>query len=202
MSHSRVFGLVPNINLIIGTSVATALAVIAVARLTSQSNAPKRIPSPRETLLPKLSKEEQAALAYPPDLFPGARDVPSPVRPHPLDVHISDIHSTVQSASTNGAPHQGEKCCSCMGSARHAPPSAGSPTVWSRKAAASCSLIYGAGGTATPWTSRTIRGCSARRSYSRSRRRRCHGHRTVSVSSVIRSVVASVWISRCSFPTW
>jgi len=35
------------------------------------------IPSPVETLLPKLSEEEAAGLPYPPDAYPGARDVPS-----------------------------------------------------------------------------------------------------------------------------
>ena len=33
------------------------------------------IPSPRETLLPTLSKAQQDDLAYRPDFYPGARDV-------------------------------------------------------------------------------------------------------------------------------
>lgn len=36
------------------------------------------LPSPRETALPGLSKEEIVSLPYPPDAFPGARDVDSP----------------------------------------------------------------------------------------------------------------------------
>jgi hypothetical protein len=69
-----------NIPLIIGTSVATTLAVITLARLSLRSpTKPKLIVSPRETLLPKLTKEEQSLLSYPLDIFPGARDVPSPV---------------------------------------------------------------------------------------------------------------------------
>lgn len=36
------------------------------------------VPSPRKSLLPKLSPEEAASLPYPPDAFPGIRDVESP----------------------------------------------------------------------------------------------------------------------------
>lgn len=36
------------------------------------------VPSPLKTLLPKLSEAEIHSLAYPPDLFPGARDVDTP----------------------------------------------------------------------------------------------------------------------------
>ncbi|KAE9381544.1 alpha/beta-hydrolase [Stipitochalara longipes BDJ] len=68
-----------NFPLIIGTSVATTLAVITLTKLALQSPPkPKLIPSPRETLLPTLTKGEQDLLSYPPDLFPGARDVTSP----------------------------------------------------------------------------------------------------------------------------
>ncbi|KAF2192717.1 alpha/beta-hydrolase [Zopfia rhizophila CBS 207.26] len=42
------------------------------------SKEPEVIPSPRETLLPRLSKEEIKNLPYPPDALPGARDVDSP----------------------------------------------------------------------------------------------------------------------------
>ncbi|KAN0122434.1 alpha/beta-hydrolase [Hyaloscypha variabilis] len=68
-----------NLPLIIGTSVASTLAVITLAKLALQSPPkPKLIPSPRETLLPTLTKAEQDLLSYPPDIFPGARDVTSP----------------------------------------------------------------------------------------------------------------------------
>jgi len=79
----RVFGSPPShhTTFIIGTSVGTALAVLAVARLALHSTPSQTISSPRETQLPRLSKEEQAALPYPPDVFPGARDVGSPVYP-------------------------------------------------------------------------------------------------------------------------
>ena len=36
------------------------------------------VPSPLETLLPKISDAEAASLAYPPNAYPGARDVKSP----------------------------------------------------------------------------------------------------------------------------
>jgi hypothetical protein len=63
----------PNLPLAIGTSVATTLTVITFTILTFQSPPkPKIIPSPRESLLPKLSKAEQAHLSYLPDIFPGA----------------------------------------------------------------------------------------------------------------------------------
>jgi pimeloyl-ACP methyl ester carboxylesterase len=68
----------PNIKLIVGSSVATTLVVITITRLALQSTPRKTIPSPRDTLIPKLSKAEQDDLPYPPDAFPGARDVASP----------------------------------------------------------------------------------------------------------------------------
>jgi hypothetical protein len=64
---------------LIGSSVATTLALVAITRYAFQSTPPKIIPSPRTTVLPRLSKQEQDALSYPPDVFPGARDVVSPV---------------------------------------------------------------------------------------------------------------------------
>ena len=39
---------------------------------------PQTIPSPRETLIPYLTSAQIAALAYPPNLLPGARDVKTP----------------------------------------------------------------------------------------------------------------------------
>ncbi|KAF7879133.1 hypothetical protein EAF04_000332 [Stromatinia cepivora] len=38
----------------------------------------KIIPSPLTTQIPTLSQEEISTLPYPPDIFPGARDIPSP----------------------------------------------------------------------------------------------------------------------------
>ncbi|KAI9690500.1 MAG: hypothetical protein M1822_009463 [Bathelium mastoideum] len=42
------------------------------------SNLPQSIPSPRSTLLPKLSAQEIQDIPYPPDVLPGARDVDTP----------------------------------------------------------------------------------------------------------------------------
>jgi hypothetical protein len=80
---SRLFGppqQTPNVPLIVGTSVATTLAVVTVARLALQGKQQKIIKSPRYTLLPNLTEKEKDDLPYPPNLFPGARDVDSPVR--------------------------------------------------------------------------------------------------------------------------
>ena len=38
----------------------------------------KVVPSPLKTLLPTLSQQEAASLPYPPDAYPGIRDLPSP----------------------------------------------------------------------------------------------------------------------------
>jgi len=80
-TFSRLFGLEPtrNISLIAGSSVAVTLAVLTVTRLGLRSTPKKIVPSPRKTVLPKLLAAEQATLPYPPDVFPGARDVDSPV---------------------------------------------------------------------------------------------------------------------------
>ncbi|KAG9237606.1 alpha/beta-hydrolase [Amylocarpus encephaloides] len=59
-------------------SVATTLITSALVRRALDPPAERIIPSPRETLLPKLTKEEQGELPYPPGAFPGARDVESP----------------------------------------------------------------------------------------------------------------------------
>ncbi|TAQ84847.1 hypothetical protein B7494_g6839 [Chlorociboria aeruginascens] len=77
---SHFFGPRPteNIHLIVGSSVATTLAVVAIARLVFRSTPQKIVRSPRYTLLPSLLPYEQHELPYPPDAFPGARDVESP----------------------------------------------------------------------------------------------------------------------------
>ena len=49
----------------------------AISTLPS-SNFPQNIPSPRTTLLPRLSNAEAQNLPYPPDALPGARDVETP----------------------------------------------------------------------------------------------------------------------------
>ncbi|KAL8670872.1 MAG: hypothetical protein Q9168_004603 [Polycauliona sp. 1 TL-2023] len=59
--------------------VAAVMGSLLLWRRSLRSNTPahlrRSIPSPRKTLLPLLSPTQADALAYPPDLFPGARDV-------------------------------------------------------------------------------------------------------------------------------
>ncbi len=68
-----------NLGLIVTASVITTIALLGLTKIAFQEPPRKVIPSPRVTQLPKLSKEEQNALPYGPDTFPGARDVVSPV---------------------------------------------------------------------------------------------------------------------------
>lgn len=78
---SRLFG--PprerNITVIVATSVFSTVVILNIARLAFQGKQQKVIKGPATTLLPKLSALEIAALPYPPDALPGARDVNSPV---------------------------------------------------------------------------------------------------------------------------
>lgn len=65
------------------TSITLAVASLAAfVRHQRRANRPtalrKTIASPRETLLPYLTPAQAATLPYPPDLFPGARDVETP----------------------------------------------------------------------------------------------------------------------------
>lgn len=57
---------------------AVALAIVLLTARRARKPLPRRIPSPRDTLLPQISSKQAAALPYPPDLFPGARDVTTP----------------------------------------------------------------------------------------------------------------------------
>jgi len=66
--------------LVAGASAAATLALITIAKLALQSSPPKKVTrSPRKHVLSVLSKAETESLPYPPDVFPGARDVESPV---------------------------------------------------------------------------------------------------------------------------
>ncbi|KAI9874324.1 MAG: hypothetical protein M1830_009881, partial [Pleopsidium flavum] len=64
------------------TSVVTLTFTLLLLRLVFASTKPKasgtRIPSPRDTLLPFLSRSQASALSYPPNILPGARDVSTP----------------------------------------------------------------------------------------------------------------------------
>lgn len=68
-----------SIFVVTASSLAILLLLLRITRPSNTSMAQrKRIPSPRETLLPFLSGEESAALPYPPNFLPGARDVDTP----------------------------------------------------------------------------------------------------------------------------
>ena len=64
------------------TFIAMVITAVAILRPSSRSSQPfihrRNIPSPRKTLLPRLSAQQAAALAYPLNLLPGARDVATP----------------------------------------------------------------------------------------------------------------------------
>lgn len=69
-----------------GTPVATvaataiaATAVLALLRWALYPHRVKAITSPLRSILPQLSSDQIAQLEYPPDIFPGARDVTTPV---------------------------------------------------------------------------------------------------------------------------
>lgn len=65
---------------VLSTSVALISAALLLRPLLFRApqSTSKIIPSPRETLLPRLSPSELALLPYPPDALPGGRDVPTP----------------------------------------------------------------------------------------------------------------------------
>ena len=63
--------------LILATSSAFALGLILRGFLLGR-NGENIVPSPRTTLLPRLSRDQIASLPYPPDSLPGARDVQTP----------------------------------------------------------------------------------------------------------------------------
>ncbi len=62
----------------ISATIFTTLAVLSATRAISRGRL-RIIKSPATTLLPTLSKQEIAELPYPPDAYPGARDVDTPV---------------------------------------------------------------------------------------------------------------------------
>ncbi|KAL9100975.1 MAG: hypothetical protein Q9163_003717 [Psora crenata] len=60
-------------------SVATLVSILRLSRSSYNSKLLRRnIPSPCDTLIPFLSPRQAAALPYPPNFFPGARDVATP----------------------------------------------------------------------------------------------------------------------------
>lgn len=79
MSSTSSSGLEVGLNLptLLTASALVASGFILRGLFTSGSKS-KTIISPRDSLLPRLSKAEIANLPYPPDALPGARDIPSP----------------------------------------------------------------------------------------------------------------------------
>lgn len=63
--------------LVITTAVTTA-SLYAILNRVIHPRRPTVLPSPLSTHISRLSTEEQSQLLYPPDYFPGARDVPTP----------------------------------------------------------------------------------------------------------------------------
>ena len=57
---------------------AVALTLFLLTLRRARQPLTRTIPSPRDTLLPNLALEQAAALPYPPDVLPGARDVTTP----------------------------------------------------------------------------------------------------------------------------
>lgn len=64
--------------LVIALAGITLCFIIKLIGLREPQQLVKSIPSPRLTLLPRLSEAQASALPYPPNLFPGSRDVDSP----------------------------------------------------------------------------------------------------------------------------
>lgn len=62
---------------ILGLQAAVSIGLRLYRIKTGIEQDTKVVPSPTETLLPKLSEKEAAELPYPPDAYPGARDVAS-----------------------------------------------------------------------------------------------------------------------------
>jgi hypothetical protein len=62
------------------TAALLGLATLALFAANKKSPPQSRsiIPSPRTTLLPRLSQAEASRLPYPPDILPGSRDVTTP----------------------------------------------------------------------------------------------------------------------------
>ncbi len=65
---------------IVATVLGTLLAVKLSSYVFSEKNPRKMIRGPATTVLPNLSQAEREKLPHPPDVYPGGRDVESPVR--------------------------------------------------------------------------------------------------------------------------
>ncbi len=65
---------------VMATTAVATVALLAFLRWSLYPVLPSVIPGPLQTVIPKLSPDEVASLEYPPDAYPGARDVVTPVR--------------------------------------------------------------------------------------------------------------------------
>ncbi|ROV97541.1 hypothetical protein VSDG_04635 [Cytospora chrysosperma] len=64
--------------LVTTTAIMSVSLYTILSRIITQPRRPSILPSPLRTLVPALSPEQRSELLYPPDFFPGARDVPTP----------------------------------------------------------------------------------------------------------------------------
>lgn len=81
--HLRLSSTAASLPYVTAGAAALALLLVAKSGLVPGPSSPSArakhvLLSPRTTLLPKLSSDEAAALPYPPDVLPGARDVETP----------------------------------------------------------------------------------------------------------------------------
>lgn len=68
----------PDTSVLVVTAAVTTASLYAVLNRIIHPRRPAVLPSPLSTHISRLSPEEQSQLLYPPDYFPGARDVPTP----------------------------------------------------------------------------------------------------------------------------
>ena len=106
--------------LIASTVIATGV-LLAFVRHALWPEQVKIIKGPLHTIIPKLSAHEIGKLEYKPDIFPGARDVSTPVSSPtrgltkaclsliPLTGETGE-NSMALSGSTNGAPRRAARC--------------------------------------------------------------------------------------------
>lgn len=113
--------MLPNLGIVIASSLATTLALFTIFKLHTPGQ--KIIPSPLKTQIQNLSKEERDELPYPPDLLPGGRDVTSPVRHLTIlfafQIELMEVSSTAQQKSMNGALRMDGKLYSSTVLVRH-----------------------------------------------------------------------------------
>lgn len=68
----------PDTSTLVVTAAVTTASLYAILNRIIHPRRPAVLPSPLITHISRLSPEESSQLLYPPDYFPGARDVPTP----------------------------------------------------------------------------------------------------------------------------